>query len=276
MKVVLATIQRGRHAHLKRQLAAAAEATHRPEAAVVVSMDHEPPQLEGCDVVSLPVGPGDPLPLAAARNLAVARAEEAHGADLVVLLDVDCLPARSLIARYAAAASSHPGSLLAGAVTYLPPGIPRTGPLPTPAELQGLAPHAARPVAAPGVVVPEQRMELFWSLSFAVRPADHRRIGGFDEGYVGYGAEDTDYARRAEEAGIGLCWVGGAEAYHQHHPVSQPPVEHLHDIVRNARRYRSRWGAWPMEGWLEAFQSRGLVTWTADDLQLAPEAVPWS
>jgi hypothetical protein len=56
-----------------------------------------------------------------------------------------------------------------------------------------------------------------------------------------------------------MGWIGDARAYHQWHPVSRPPVEHLDDIVRNAEIYRARWGTTPMLGWLEAFEDRGLV-----------------
>ena len=86
-----------------------------------------------------------------------------------------------------------------------------------------------------------------------------QRVGGFDETYTGYGGEDTDFGQRARAAGLDLQWVGGADAYHQHHPVSDPPVEHLDDILRNGRRFADRWGFWPMEGWLRAFAERGLV-----------------
>ena len=47
---------------------------------------------------------------------------------------------------------------------------------------------------------------------------------------VGYGAEDTDLGQRFRALGLGLGWVGDAPAYHQHHPVSDPPVEHVADI----------------------------------------------
>ena len=101
--------------------------------------------------------------------------------------------------------------------------------------------------------------DLFWSLSFAVDPATWGRLGGFCEAYVGYGGEDTDLGRTAIARGTGLGWVGGARAYHQHHPVSSPPVEHLDDILRNGRLFHERWGEWPMTGWLEEFERRGLV-----------------
>ncbi len=54
------------------------------------------------------------------------------------------------------------------------------------------------------------------------------------EQYIGYGAEDTDFGQVAASRGIALTWVGGAWAYHQYHPGSDPPVQHLTDIVRNA------------------------------------------
>ncbi len=66
-----------------------------------------------------------------------------------------------------------------------------------------------------------------------------------------------------------LHWVGGAWAYHQHREVSSPPREHLADIVRNARRFRDRWGRWPMEGWLGAFADEGLVEWEPEDQTLS-------
>ena len=69
-----------------------------------------------------------------------------------------------------------------------------------------------------------------------------------------------------------LAWVGGANAFHQYHPVSRPPVEHLVDIVRNATLYHQRWGQWPMAGWLEEFARRGLVDWTDDALTVRDDA----
>ena len=63
------------------------------------------------------------------------------------------------------------------------------------------------------------------------------------------------------------CWAGGATAYHQHHPSENPPVGHLHDIVRNAHIFRRSWGRWPMVGWLEEFARRGLVRFDGDTLE---------
>ena len=253
MRTAVITIAHGRHDHLAAQQAALARSDRAPDVRVVVAMDDHALRAEA-EVVHVDRVDGA-LPLAAARNAGVARAREL-GAELLVLLDVDCLPDPVLLDRYASAAAQV-GGLLCGPVGYLPAapagGYPVTG-------LRELARvHEARPVPADGEVVTADDPDLFWSLSFAVSARDWDRIGGFCEDYVGYGGEDTDFARVALVAGLGLGWVGAPRAFHQWHPVSRPPVEHVEDIVRNARIFHARWGEWPMRGWLEAFEERGLV-----------------
>lgn len=274
MRVGVATLRRGRERHLARQAAGVRAQTVPPAAYVAVVMDDPGAAAgeavpgawasaagEGPDVVALPVPDGTPLPLAAARNAAIAALGDV---DLAVLVDVDCIPTPELVARYAAAAAVAPDALLSGPVGHLPPGHPAGATL-TAADRAAAEVRGGRPVPRDGVVLPEPRVERFWSLSFAVRPEVHARIGGFDEGYAGYGGEDTDYAFRAREAGVPFAWAGGAWAYHQHHDVQSPPREHVDAIVVNARRFRDRWGRWPMEGWLRAFADEGLVRWDPDD-----------
>lgn len=260
--LVVVTVVSGRHDHLARQRDGLRRLREggQPHRHVVVAMgDPEVAAVAGPDTEVLDVAPPDEgLPLAQARNTGVAHAL-AGGAGLVVLLDVDCLPGEGLLPRYRAAASQRPDALLAGPVTYLRQGRPVPD---RPADLAALTdPHPARPVP------PDDRLEgggdhrLFWSLSAAVTPATWERIGGFCTDYVGYGGEDTDLGLTAAARGVELVWVGGAHAYHQHHPVSRPPVEHVADIVRNARVFRRRWGRWPMEGWLRELADLGLLVW---------------
>ena len=263
-RVAVVTIAHGRQAHLDNQHASLAAGSCLPDDYVVVSMAD--PAIGPRDVGGLtrrvehvPAGPGGALPLAAARNHGVSVALDA-GADVVVLLDVDCLAGGDLVAAYADVVGSRPGWIWSGPVTYLSPP-PRAGyPAADPQALAALDdPHPARPAPAPGELLHSDDPHLFWSLSFAVAPATWRRVGGFCEEYVGYGGEDTDLALTAVASGVGLGWVGAARAYHQHHPVSSPPVEHVDDILRNGRLHRHRWGYWPMTGWLEAFEMQGLV-----------------
>ncbi|MFK8907547.1 glycosyltransferase family 2 protein [Streptomyces sp. YS-3] len=261
MRTAVITLAAGRHTHLLLQQDGLARGTRTPDRYVIVSMadpaiapltaDREPAP----DVITLPLADGR-LPLAAARNAGAARALE-DGADLLVFLDVDCVPGPTLLAAYAGAAED--GALLCGTVAYLPPPPPEGYDLAVLADLA--PPHPARPAPADGELRRGGDPRLFWSLSFALTARTWKRIGGFCESYTGYGGEDTDFAAAAAGRGVDLWWVGGAPAYHQHHPTHEPPVQHLDDILRNGALYKRRWGTWPMLGWLRAFEARGLAVY---------------
>lgn len=258
-RVGVVTIAHGRRHHLAGQHRTLALGRRAPDLYTCVAMGDDTITARTDhglyrDVVRVDVPP-EGLPLATARNAGVAHVLDA-GADVVVLLDVDCLAGFSLVSAYADAVEAHGDRLWSGPVTYLPPATV----VDHPAELAALDdPHPARPAPRPGATERSTRPELFWSLSFATSPATWQRLGGFHEGYVGYGGEDTDLGRTAARLGVETWWVGSARAYHQHHPVSSPPVEHLEAILRNGRLFRERWGEWPMAGWLTAFEERGLV-----------------
>lgn len=267
-RTALLTLAHGRHHHLEGLLRGLGAGSALPDQLVVAAMDdsqiggvvagHSP---KGLPVEVVPVDAHRwGLPLATARNRAADRAIAA-GSELLVFLDVDCIPGRRLVERYREAArSATPGAtdVWSGAVHYLPP---RTAGQPySTTELERSHPHSARPVAPDGELLAAEDLRLFWSLSFAVTARTWQRVGGFDEGYDGYGGEDTDFAMKLARADGRLWWVGGAPAYHQHHEVESPPRRHLVDIVRNSNRFAGRWGWFPMEGWLEAFADEGLIT----------------
>ncbi|GAA1801521.1 glycosyltransferase [Nesterenkonia flava] len=263
--IVITTLHR-RHDHLQRQREGLARSTRLPDEHVLVAMDDDgvaaaaantQEQLSSCALSVLPLPRHkNGLPLAQARNLGT-RESGHHPDDLLIFLDVDCIPVPELVAGYQEAVQQRPDDLLCGPVAYLPQGTIedyRTE------HLAGLAePHPARPAPEPGALETGEDYNLFWSLSFALRREVFERIAGFDEAYVGYGAEDTDFAWRARQHEVDLTWVGSARAFHQYHPVSRPPVEHLDDILRNGRRFARTWGTWPMHGWLEEFESQGLI-----------------
>jgi GT2 family glycosyltransferase len=265
----------GRHDHLLGQERGLRASDRRPDRRVVVQMD-DPEVAELCGeeavVVDQPRVDGR-LPVAAARNRGAEEAVAA-GADVLVFLDVDCIPAPTLLDRYVNAAQTRPRALLSGAVGYLAPPGPDGYRLADLAEL-GRA-HPGRPTVPDGRTQPLGH-DLFWSLSFALTASCWAEIGGFCEAYAGYGGEDTDFAQLARKHGIGHYAIGGAWAYHQWHPAPDPPLQHLHDVVRNARIFHRRWGWWPMTGWLEAFQRLGLISydpavddWTANEPITAP------
>lgn len=244
-----------RRAHVDNQLAVVGRSSGVRRMLVWLG-DDSPTGIDADVVLSVPPGP-DGLRLAAARNAGADRAV-ADGAGLVVFLDADCVPDPSLFSAYAAAAAAQPEAVLCGPVTYLPPGVDSLDPA---ALDRHRSPHAARPAPPRGQVVlaPAHDYRLFWSLSFALTATAWSTGPRFDEKFEGYGGEDTDFAYRLRSAGVPLAWVGGADAYHQHHPTTSPPVAHLDDILRNGALFARTWGEWPMLGWLEAFERDGLV-----------------
>ena len=284
MRCAVITLVAGRHSHLQFQRQGLVAGKVQPDRHIVVTMqdravrallDRRAPWV---DIVETTRQAGA-LPLARARNLGAQRAVTA-GADLLIFLDVDCVPGPLLVSRYVEhAARGERPSLLCGPVSYLPPP-PSSG-----YQLSSLAglghPHPARPVPPENGALAHGDHTLFWSLSFAVRAELWRQIGGFCEQYSGYGAEDTDFGQVAASRGIPLTWVGGAWAYHQYHPSPDPPVQHLADIVRNAAIFQRRWGWWPMVGWLREFEQRGLIvfeqstqSWRIVRQQPVPPRIP--
>lgn len=281
MTVGVVTIAHGRHDHLALQCAGLDRSSVLPDVHVVVAMDDPglgaqlPKARFERHVAHVPRRSGK-LPLASARN-AGAREAVARGAQSLVFLDVDCVPSRDLVGAYAAAgrATATADDVLCGPVTYLPPPPPEGYRLDDLDQVDD--PHPARPAPPPGSIRRTRHRDgydLFWSLSFALSASTWHRLAGFDERYVGYGGEDTDFARRVEAAGVALAWIGSARAHHQHHPVSSPPVEHVDDIVRNAALFHASWGWWPMRGWLDAFEELGLVERTPGGGYAVREPLP--
>jgi GT2 family glycosyltransferase len=263
-RTAVVTIAHGRHEHLRGQGWGLARQTQPADLYVVVAMGDPDVGAVARElhpdaiVVDLPAHARD-LPLAAARN-AGAAAAIAAGADALVFLDVDCIPAPTTVERYAAvlAEPRESPAVACGEVRYLPP-VAHPAEYRSPGLAERAEPHPARPAPSAEAVLGGADVRLFWSLSFAVTAEHWQALGGFDEGYSGYGAEDTDFGQRLAAAHGELLWVGGAAAYHQHHPTEVPPVRHLDSIVRNANVFHDRWGWFPMEGWLADFEARHLA-----------------
>jgi N-terminal domain of galactosyltransferase len=277
MEISVLTPVRDRTDHLISLVDGLNRAVHAPEFELLVGWmggaDPGPAldRARGFEAEAITVD-GEELPLARARNKLAAAAR----GDILVFLDVDCVPSRSLLATYAATLADQ-DALGIGEVHYLPGGFRGDG-APEAALHRAAAPHPGRVDLFParGAARVDNRHELFWSLSFAVRRATfRRRIGGFDEAYRGYGIEDTDFAMRAARAAVPLAWVGGALAFHQHHPPTRLRPEGIPALVQNARRYRERWGDWPAKGWLAELAALDLVDWDegADRLESRASAI---
>lgn len=273
----LVTVVRGRHGHLDRQRAWIAAMDPAPPRHVVVAMGDPGvadvlEQFPAVPTTLVELAVDGELPLAAARNAGVAAATAA-GASTVALLDVDCLPAASLAGDYATAldrVAAHPGpSVLCGRVRYLPEGLTDADHTPNRLATVGRD-HPLRVVPDDDTPVPGDP-RLLWSLNFATRTDAWHRIGGFDEAYVGYGGEDTDFGQRLAAAGGTMWWIRGGLAYHQWHPSASPPVQHAAAIARNANLFAARWGFEPMEGWLAALAELGVLQRTGEGWQVVAD-----
>lgn len=262
------TLVRGRDDHLRNLMRGLARQSTPPLEVVIAWMQPEPaadlPD-PGCPVRHLHV-PGEPMPLAAARN----RAAEAARGERLIFLDVDCIPGPGLVAAYA---HTETEALLLGEVLYLPDNA--VGPDLDYAALDHLGQiHPARPPIPEVGLRPEPNPMELWGLSFALPAEAYARVGGMDEGFSGYGAEETDFAVRLAASGLPTCWIAGARAYHQHHPVHVPPLHHFEHILRNAARFHARHGRWCMEYWLGQFRDAGFIAWDPDGATIERRATP--
>ena len=228
----------------------------KPDELVVVHMNEEPynlgelPFKVNSSVLSSDIA----CPLAAARN----KGANLASFDRLIFLDVDCIPGRDYMQCFDSAWEDH--CLLSGAVRYLSAEASFKSDLFAKLDYYS----NADPIRSNLDILP---YELFWSLNFGCSNALFRRIGGFDENYLGYGAEDTDFSFAARTEKIPLKSID-AVAYHQHHTAFSPPLNHLSDIVPNATLFHQKWKVWPMKGWLKQFEEMGLVHWKGDCLQL--------
>ncbi|MGF6768719.1 GT2 family glycosyltransferase [Paraburkholderia sp. GAS199] len=247
------TLVHGRADHLTNLITGLERSLILPEHLVIVQMNQavHPWHSDSFPIINVSVQTtDDALPLARARNLAVASSVAAQ----LVFLDVDCIPSRSLLSSYQEGLAQNANSLLQGRVQYLPATDLRDW---DEAHLDRIGQiHPVFVDRAAGFVLPH---ELFWSLNFACSRVTFTSIEGFDEAYIGYGGEDTDFSFRAQAKGIDIRLVD-AKAFHQHHTSHNPPINHLAAIVRNAQTFRDRWGMWPMQGWLDAFEAAGFIS----------------
>lgn len=262
MGVSVLTIVRNRSAHLAQLVEGLRRSDWQPDELIIVDMSDEPVMVGPVSfAVRIDRLKTDGLPLAAARNRAASLATH----DMLVFLDVDCIPLRGCVGRLADTLCEN-DALLCANIRYLSPHDARGAWEEADLLERGRA-HPVRSFPAFGVRE-ETNAGLFWSLAFALRRTTFEALGGFDEGFCGYGAEDTDFGLRAVAAGLKLLFVGEAIACHQYHVSYEPPVQHVADIVRNARQFFARWDRWPMEGWLQDFVRIGLVRWQNDTLEL--------
>lgn len=257
------TLIKNRADHLEQLVEGLRRSARRPDELVVVDMGSDTPVAVGD--TGFPVRivriEGEGLPLSVARNCA---GQAAVGKNLL-FLDVDCIPGSGLLAAMEDVLVEQ-DALICAEILYLGPNDARGVWDEADLVVAGKR-HPVRDFPLSGIRA-EPNPGLFWSLAFGIRAKTFATLAGFDAQFTGYGAEDTDFAFRAAAAALPLLFLGGAPAFHQHHAVYDPPLQHFTDIVRNARLFHARWNRWPMEGWLEAFARAGLIDWEPASLQI--------
>lgn len=245
--ISILTLVSGREKAFRNFLEGLKRSSMLPFELIVVFMNQEPSGIPDLPfmVKYLKIIDETPLPLSAARNMA---AKEASG-DLLIFLDVDCIPDTNLISYYSL--NKQPKSLLVGPVRYLE----------NKADEHSEFFESLMQLSTPDFIrenVNPLPYELFWSLNFACTKSTYNTIGGFDEDFKGYGGEDTDFSFKARESQIKITLIN-ALAFHQYHPSYSPPLNHFMDIIANARLFYKKWKTWPMEGWLRKFEQIGLI-----------------
>ncbi|WP_165305023.1 glycosyltransferase family 2 protein [Pedobacter sp. SYP-B3415] len=257
MKISVLTLTHNRNGALFNTLAGLAAGTELPAEVVIVHLNEDTiplPELP-FPVKSLTLHTGNHLNLARARNTAMAQSSSAFN----IFLDVDCVPARDLIAEYRRAFQSA-DVLWSGTVRYLAEGA---------TDIENWQ-HNMESLSRPDPVRhghDTYPYEWFWSLNFGCSAAVFDKIGRFDEQFKGYGGEDTDFAFSARANGVPLKVVH-ATAYHQHHPSYSPPLNHFTPIISNASRFIQKWKQLPMPGWLEAFARMDLIRINGNEIEI--------
>jgi GT2 family glycosyltransferase len=186
------------------------------------------------------------LPLAAARNMGIAATKTDH----IIFIDVDCIVSPTLFTNLLMGLKAE--NIVAAYPLYLPE-LPNTGNYD--ALKHKAVPHHAREHIAVGQAVHHLQ---FWSLVFAIQKHTFKKIGGFDESFRGYGAEDTDFAMMFHKAGVEQTFVRDY-ILHQYHVKHDPPLNHFESIIKNAVRYKQKWDVLPMQRWLKSFEEMGLI-----------------
>ena len=277
----------GRNRHLYNLLSSLSQGSVKPAEIIIVNDDAEHERLAEYDLniikIATTTATEDGLASSASfdigrnRNLGAARATY----DAMVFLDVDCIVAPTFIEQLHYKLQAHSKALLMGQPRYLM--RPLTDDEGSQLQQGKLAADYLDKLSVfnpyrdnfdlqhqDKSIKQTQDYGAFWSLCFAIMRRQFEKIGGFDTDYVGYGAEDTDFAFMARALNIDF-YLTDDVIYHQQHSVYRPPLNHLDSIVINANRFYEKWQHWPMSGWLAEFSQLQLINWR--DEQTVPIAI---
>ena len=124
---------------------------------------------------------------------------DAATGDMLVFVDVDCIPAPDFISGYLDRMADRRG-LFMGEVMYLPLGGTDGG-LDFDRFADIAVKHSDRQGPPASGVAACADYRCFWSLNFAMWRQDWLDSPRFDESFSGYGGEDTDFGRAWSDGG---------------------------------------------------------------------------
>lgn len=252
-KISVCTLYSQRTSHLQNLVEGLIQSKMHPSELVVICMNDSLPELPPTPfkIKSSVINSLHKLPLAAART----KASSIANGDFLIFLDVDCIPHPDLVETFTYHLEQE-DALYQGSIRYLHSQWRKQWTFETlnfdsaPNQLQG------EELAGNQRVI--HKYEFFWSLCFGIRKSTFTKIGGFDTRFTGYGGEDTDFSFTARLSKIPFYKIS-ALAYHQFHTSYSPPLNHLADIVENAKVFYDKWNFLPMDKWLKQFAELGYI-----------------
>jgi hypothetical protein len=144
--------------------------------------------------------------------------------DFVVTLDVDLLPARGVLALHTGMARSSPNLLISGYRVLLKE-IPNVGQLPSSQDIITRLRSKSTSILGPEDGPSALYKYLVKGERFGVCPFYSReliiKLGGYDEAYIGWGAEDQDVLEKSCAQGITL--VRSYDLLYFHMPHNDEP-----------------------------------------------------
>jgi len=257
IKISVIIVNAGRDRHLRNVLEGILKGEHYPDEIIVVNVAERLMDLKFYpkikQVLIDPSTMKDALGIGELRNIGA----KAASFDLLCFLDVDCIPSSTYFSMIV---ESRPlkNCLYMGTPRYMTSVVQEV-------DFDWLDHHSILHPARPNFAQLTKYDDfcLFWSLCFYMYADDFNKLDGFDESFRGYGAEDTDFALRAQSKHMEF-WLSPFIIYHQQHDLYRPPYHQFRSIINNCETFYDRWKFWPMENFLDSFHQDKFIVLRSD------------